>query len=481
MVQTGKQQHGSLPAAWLAAFSILMTVLGFGAVVWLVTLEMEAQIREQIVTRDAEALQAVIRMNQLAEKDLDPGFTVRDEAAQFHLLLQASRLRGVLAVRLFDAEGKQVMAFPDYVPPGTLRPALYRQAKRLLPAGVFEPASTIPAELRRRVGSASQSSEDPILEVAVPLVETDGRDMLGVAQFIMDGTPAARRIEAMHRTVQARVWTVFAIGSVLIVTGLGWAMHRLQERTRLLQAANQELAFAAKTAAVGAISSHLIHGLKSPIFGLQNLALGRPAAGPESEVAWETALRTTRQMSDLISRIVGILQDQSGAEQMEASLGDLLLDVRARLQPHAAEAEVALTVRALPENTAVTGRVANLTMIILTNLTQNAIEVSPAGGQVTVKGVTSADGTTVFEVQDQGPGVPLERQSALFLPYESTKPGGSGLGLSICQQLAGHLDGRLEFRPGPAGGAIFRFELPARHLLRKPDGSSWRKDSNLVV
>jgi len=69
----------------------------------------------------------------------------------------------------------------------------------------------------------------------------------------------------------------------------------------------------------------------------------------------------------------------------------------------------------------------------------------------------------VLEVEDTGPGVKPEDEPRLFEPFFTTKPvgQGTGLGLSISYGIIESLGGKVAYRPAPAGGAIFYFELPA--------------------
>src|SRR5262249_5299453 len=74
---------------------------------------------------------------------------------------------------------------------------------------------------------------------------------------------------------------------------------------------------------------------------------------------------------------------------------------------------------------------------LLINLIRNAVDAAgEAGGQVLVSWRTS-NGYLEISVEDEGPGLP--NTSNLFVPFFTTKPGGSGIGLALSQQIAeGH-------------------------------------------
>jgi signal transduction histidine kinase len=73
-------------------------------------------------------------------------------------------------------------------------------------------------------------------------------------------------------------------------------------------------------------------------------------------------------------------------------------------------------------------------------------------------------GMVRFWVEDNGPGVPQEEQSRLFVPFsrlEHVRAQGYGLGLSIVDRIISRLGGRVGFQNAPEGGAVFSFTLPA--------------------
>ncbi len=70
----------------------------------------------------------------------------------------------------------------------------------------------------------------------------------------------------------------------------------------------------------------------------------------------------------------------------------------------------------------------------LTNLIDNAVEASPAGGAVTV-GVEREGDEVVVTVADQGSGLQVDDPDLLFQPFYSTKGRGSGVGLAMVQRI----------------------------------------------
>ena len=87
----------------------------------------------------------------------------------------------------------------------------------------------------------------------------------------------------------------------------------------------------------------------------------------------------------------------------------------------------------------------------LENLVTNAIKFTPEGGTVTVA-VSGGDGVVRFEVTDEGPGIPPERQTTLF--------SGPGHGLVLVRRLVEGQGGSLGVESSPGKGSTFWVTFP---------------------
>ena len=102
---------------------------------------------------------------------------------------------------------------------------------------------------------------------------------------------------------------------------------------------------------------------------------------------------------------------------------------------------------------------------VLYNLVGNACKFTP-NGTVTVVVVVDRTGRLRVEVRDNGPGIPLDQQPALFTRFNqidngiNRKYGGSGLGLSICSEIVRLMQGEIGVESVPGEGACFWFEMP---------------------
>ena len=95
---------------------------------------------------------------------------------------------------------------------------------------------------------------------------------------------------------------------------------------------------------------------------------------------------------------------------------------------------------------------------VILNLCKNAIEAMPEGGCLTLKSYHSGQ-AMVLEICDTGVGVPEDMD--VFELFRTTKPGGSGLGLPIVQQIISAHNGTIDYTTEPGHGTTFKISLPA--------------------
>jgi signal transduction histidine kinase len=114
-------------------------------------------------------------------------------------------------------------------------------------------------------------------------------------------------------------------------------------------------------------------------------------------------------------------------------------------------------------------------------LARNAAEAAtdnPAGGRVIIRGEIDESGPLQGQrifITDNGPGIPAEALTKIFMPFYTTKANGTGLGLAVVQKIVVQHGGSIEARNHALGGAEFIVWLPfVRESVRAIDSVTAR-------
>jgi two-component system OmpR family sensor kinase len=226
---------------------------------------------------------------------------------------------------------------------------------------------------------------------------------------------------------------------------------------RLQAALDQQRAFSADAA----------HALRTPLAAvtLQAQLAQRAAEGPEREAALGKLEAGVKRASQLVAQLLALARlDPDAAREPAAplDLAQLAGEVADELAPLAERAAITLRA-ALPAAAPALGHDAALRMA-LTNLLDNALRYTPAGGEVELAVREDAGGWRV-EVGDSGPGLPADERERVFDRFyrgRDSRAPGSGLGLAIVREVARLHGGETFIGDGPSGqGLTVGFRLPA--------------------
>jgi signal transduction histidine kinase len=216
------------------------------------------------------------------------------------------------------------------------------------------------------------------------------------------------------------------------------------------------------------------HELRTPLFSLA----GFLELLDDEDLDETTRLEFLDSMREQVSRLTKLASDLLDLTRLDAGrltverepvhLGALAADLVEELGPVArasghelglddAEGAVALAdeLRALQ-----IGRI----------LVENALLHTPPGTAVRVR-TRTRDGNAVLEVEDEGEGIPAERQAQLFERFfrlDGTRASGSGLGLAIAKELAELMNGAVDLHSRP-GRTVFALNLPLASPRERPE------------
>jgi signal transduction histidine kinase len=209
--------------------------------------------------------------------------------------------------------------------------------------------------------------------------------------------------------------------------------------------------------ALAAFSANASHELRTPLAAVCSeleVSLRRPRTVEEWRASAETSLAELRRLASVVEAMLRFAQADAArdADREDVVLADVVDEVVAIHGEVAARAGV--TLAASHGDAGIVRGDASLLSTALGNLVANAIRAAGQGGRVTV----ALDGTTL-QVDDTGPGLPVERD-ALFEPFAMRSPGGVGLGLAIAHRIVSRHGGELSYADRDGGGARFTIALP---------------------
>ena len=210
------------------------------------------------------------------------------------------------------------------------------------------------------------------------------------------------------------------------------------------------------------------HELRSPITAIvgsaRTLRNRWRELTPEQRESFLTLIdHETNRLAELVTDVLDTSRIESGQFSYsfrEVDLGELVQESTAAAESGQDEVRIrSLVHQPLP---VVRGDRDRLRQV-LTNLLENAVKYSPAGGEVEVEALAE-NGRISIEVRDRGPGIPAEHHALIFEKFgrvsgEHAKPG-TGLGLFIARSIAEAHGGSLEVRAREGPGMAFLLELP---------------------
>ncbi|MFT4013668.1 MAG: cache domain-containing protein [Paracoccus sp. (in: a-proteobacteria)] len=262
------------------------------------------------------------------------------------------------------------------------------------------------------------------------------------------------------------------------------------ERRRIEQEVdrlNADLSHLARGATMGQMAAGLAHELNQPLTAIAQNAYTAKAMVDTSHLDRDmmrgllhSIERQSLRAGEIIHALRGFIRKDTG-QRAPVDLVPLVRQTLLLVQPEAMDAGVVIDVSLPIPLPPVLGNRVQIAQVLV-NLLRNAIQAAAAkaqakgGGRVHL-GASVAPGLdrVCIEVADNGAGVPPD--IALFSEFETSKPDGLGLGLSICRAIVEAHGGRIWHHSegaGDLGGAVFRFDLPAMSSSPPPPPRNFR-------
>jgi PAS domain S-box-containing protein len=241
-----------------------------------------------------------------------------------------------------------------------------------------------------------------------------------------------------------------------------------RESEQRYRKAQLELAHANRVATIGQLTASIAHEVNQPITAAVTYALAarrwlnaEPPNFHEVDDALSLIVKEGNRAGDVVGRIRALIK-KAPVRKGAVAINDAILEVIALTRTEAANNSVLVRTQLAEDLPHVQGDRVQLQQVLL-NLIINAIEAMRDVGEeereLLISSRNEPDGVSV-EVRDSGPGFAPAALERVFEAFYTTKPGGLGLGLSICRSIIEAHSGQLWASPNVPRGAIFGFIAP---------------------
>lgn len=235
---------------------------------------------------------------------------------------------------------------------------------------------------------------------------------------------------------------------------------KLGEVYAQLQQSFEQLRRADRLSALGELSAGLAHEVRNPLGSIEGAVqiLGRRDLAEETRQEFkEMASREIARLKGLVTHFLEFARPQ--APRVVASDVGLLLQSVAKLAAETARmAQVEIVVEPAATWPSISVDPEQIRQVLL-NLTINATQAMPKGGQIRLGAVQDGESVRI-EVEDEGVGIPTEDMERVFDPFYTTRSNGTGLGLPIAYQIVSQHGGHIAARKNPERGMTFVVTLP---------------------
>jgi len=317
-----------------------------------------------------------------------------------------------------------------------------------------------------------QYPEQPLLEHVATRIGLSPQAVWQVARLEVPVKRATLRVYGRLLATLGQAFLHARYHTLLDAQRLGTLEQRVQERSTALyheMAERQHLERVAQRAEhfalLGRLAAGVSHEIRNPLAAIflhvdvLEEELRQPESDSPAAIAETLAEIRTQlvRLEDLVQNYLSLVRVgniQPTLEDLGAAVAAWVAEVRGE----AAARGVTIHLEGLADLGLVVFHAATLHRAML-NLVQNALDAMPQGGRLTLSGQSTASQVQV-QVQDTGSGIPSALLERLFEPLYTTKPGGTGLGLYIVQEIVTAHGGQLTVQSTEGQGTTFTIMLP---------------------
>jgi PAS domain S-box-containing protein len=291
---------------------------------------------------------------------------------------------------------------------------------------------------------------------------TEGCEFVAEYRLLMaDGS--VKHVQAVaHRLTGEDPERLVFVGAMTDIT----ERKRAEEERERLRQLEADLARINRVSMMGELTASLAHEIKQPLAAaiLEANACMRwlrrdPPDLREARGSASRMVAAVTRGAGIIDRVRS-LYGRGSLEREVVDLNEILREMTVLLGDTAGRHAISIRTELDPGLPRTTADRVQLQQVLM-NLMLNGIEaMRGTGGELTVASKRTEPGQLLVSVSDSGIGLPVDQPERIFDAFFTTKPQGTGMGLSISRRIMESHGGRLWATPNAARGAIFQFTLP---------------------
>jgi signal transduction histidine kinase len=238
--------------------------------------------------------------------------------------------------------------------------------------------------------------------------------------------------------------------------------HQLEETSREILALNREMEALVMERTMSEMALGMAHGLRNPLHVIGGFShrLLRKTDPEDPSRAWVAAIaEEARRIEGMVERFETLAQRKASFFGQE----DLNVIVRSTLElltPEIRAKNLILITETCPQP--LVGRYnSHLLKVALSHIIRNAVEATPSQGKIIAKTSMEKD-YAVLTIQDTGRGMPPDVVEKVFVPFYTTKIGGTGLGMVFVRQIVDEHRGVITLESRVGRGTVVTIRLPHR-------------------
>ncbi|WP_034742960.1 sensor histidine kinase [Hyphomonas chukchiensis] len=329
----------------------------------------------------------------------------------------------------------------------------------------YTAAEIIGRNVRELMAGRDESNHDQYIQ---NYLQTGERRIIGIGRVV-----TARKADGTLFTMDLKIGEA-KIGEHWLFTAFVRDLTEQRKAEMRMREMQSELVHFSRLSAVGTMASALAHELNQPLTAVANYLeagrdlLDRPGDASREILreAMDEGAKQAVRAGDIVRKLRGYVS-RGEIDGRPVDLEPLLNDAAALARLSTNSSDVPILLRVAPGLETVIADPIQVQQVVI-NLVRNAQDAlaETASPQISIEAAAGPQGYVTVSVTDNGPGLNKEVQATLFKPFTTSKSGGMGLGLSICQTIVEAHGGAISAENVPGGGTCFRFTLrtdPAIH------------------